>query len=190
MFGSPVLDIIGVYYAGASIASMVAPTTAVCTVVIAAVLGIEKPPSLTTRHGCAKILGVLSAVGGAVIILGCRMNRLVENAETPLSKNKSLLGVICLLVNTMCMSGYILIQKRYIFEAEASRWSTLPVSVTTWSYFFGAVCVAVVAGYYHVKCEPSAENQCDLHLPGQAIIAVLYSIFISSVFCYRRHAVS
>lgn len=169
--------ILGVSYTSPDIASMFQPLAAVFTVIVAVVFKIEKFPQITTKTGAAKIFGILIATGGAIIMnfgKSSKKNGLQNNTSDAMS----LFGYLALLLSTMCSAFYIVLQKKYIFSVPTSRWRDLPISVTAWAYFFGAVFSAITSLYY--------ANQPDkFHVESAGVLyTLIYAVFVTSALCY------
>jgi drug/metabolite transporter (DMT)-like permease len=192
MFANQFFYIMGVDYAGADISSIFQPAIPVWTVLLAIITRVEKPPSLKSLQGWAKISGITFAVGGAVTMLTAKLtDSSTKTSSSSSSKDsnhadlKTILGIIFLFVNTICMAIYILIQKHYIFNRPNLRWSQYPVSVTAWCYFFGTLCMAMASFYYVGKCPHIGACKDDpWHVPKEEAIPLVYAIFITSALCY------
>lgn len=174
MFGNQFLYILGVYYTNANIASIFQPAIPVWTTLLAMLVRIEELPPLRKLRGWAKILGILLAAGGATVMM---IEKGKEDGETKESSG-NFLGYIFLLGNTLCMSVYILLQKRFIFNQEDSPWKTKPLTVTAWSYLFGALFMGLASLYYVNQPEKFT------NIPKEEIYPILYAIFIASALCY------
>ena len=176
MFGNQFFYIMGVYFAGADIASIFQPTIPVWTAFLALALRLEKP-MLRTFHGVAKLAGIFVATAGACVML--------VNNFTGHTSHRLVWGILFLLGNTTCMAIFIIIQKRYVFEDTHSHWSQMPVSVTAWCYFFGTVDMGLASLYYVIKC--NVGNGCPSnpwHIPKEESIPIVYAIFVASALCY------
>ena len=164
IFGNQVMFIIGLYSAGADIASIFQPSIPVFTVIVALVARQEMAPLLcgrgrtqrnsharhnyvedgrTVLSGWFKVIGILLVcVGGCVMVLSA------PEKNTAAAAHSVLLGEFLLLGNCMCMAVYIIIQKKYIFNNDQEdSWKDTPVNVTAWSYMFGAVFMALASAY-------------------------------------------
>ncbi|XP_057290300.1 uncharacterized protein LOC130612990 [Hydractinia symbiolongicarpus] len=138
---------------------------------------IEAFPRITTKAGAAKIFGILIATGGAIIMnfgKSSKKNGLQNNTSDALS----LFGYLALLSSTMCSAFYIVLQKKYIFSVPTSRWRDLPISVTAWAYFFGAVFSAITSLYY-------ANRPDKFHMESAGVLyTLIYAVFVTSALCY------
>jgi drug/metabolite transporter (DMT)-like permease len=192
MFGNQFFYMMGVYYVGADIAAVFQPVTAVWTTVLAIVTRIEKPPSLKSFYGWAKILGIIFGVGGAITMLTDTLTHPEDSSssftsiKSHRSSFKSIIGIVFLFTDTICISIYLLIQKRYIFDQRDLRWSQYPVSVTAWSYLFSVICMAIASFYYVGKCPHvgACKGNDPWHVGVEASIPMVYAIFISSALGY------
>ena len=186
MFGNQLFYIMGVYYVGPDITSIFQPAIPVWTTLLAILTRVEKPPCLKRLHGWAKVLGIIVAVGGAVLMLTNKLTNTETSSSSSIhSSLKPILGIIFLFADTMCMAIYILIQKHYIFDRPNLRWSQYPVSVTAWCYFFSAVCMGIASFYYVGKCPHVGVCKDDpWYIPVEEAIPLIYAIFISSALCY------
>ena len=180
MFGSQFLYILGIYYANANIASIFQPAIPVWTALLAIIVRIEPFPDFRTLRGWAKSLGILLAAVGA-IVMSLQKNSGTAEADHGGSSdadNIQVWGYISLLGNTLSMAIYVLLQKKFIFDKEESPWKSKPVTVTTWSYMFGAIFVGLASLYYIHKPEKFT------YFPKEEIYPILYAIFIASSLCY------
>jgi drug/metabolite transporter (DMT)-like permease len=187
MFGNQLFYILGVYLAGPDVASAFQPIIPVWTAVIAALTCMERIPHLVFVHGWAKFLGILLAAGGAVEMTvtgqegGGGSSSAADGNATGHGKHVSryLLGCMCLFVNTLLMSMYILIQKRFIFLAPNCRWKDFPVGTTAYSYFFGAVFMGLASLYYPIQGDTAV-----YYIPTPSLYALVFAIFVTSALCY------
>ena len=76
------------------------------------------------------------------------------------------------------MAGYVLLQKKFIFDEEESAWKTKPVTVTAWTFMFGTIFLALASLYYVNKPEKFT------YFPEEEIYPILYAIFVNSGLCY------
>eukprot|EP00035_Acanthoeca_spectabilis_P007461 m.136836 g.136836 ORF g.136836 m.136836 type:complete len:416 (-) comp13966_c0_seq1:1071-2318(-) len=145
MFGGQLFYILGVFYAGPNVASVMQPAMPVWTAIFVVIAGVEAVPNVCELKGCLKVGGVFFAAGGAAAMLLSKGT----SSEYP----KPLLGALFSLINTILFAMYITIQKLCIFSPTGSghtRWGTTPIYVTAWAYGFGAVFMVLggLAGYY------------------------------------------
>ena len=174
MFGNQLLYLLGIYYTNANIASIFQPAIPVWTALLAIIVRIELFPDFRTLRGWAKCLGILLAAAGA-IVMTVEKN---TGGDSSNSDDIHFMGYIFLLGNTLSMAVYVLLQKKFIFDKEESCWKTKPVTVTAWSYMFGAVFMALASLYYVNKPEKFT------YFPKEEIYPILYAIFIASGLCY------
>ena len=87
-------------------------------------------------------------------------------------------GYIFPLANSFSMAGYVLIQKKFIFNKEDSCWKTKPVTITAWISLFATIFMALASLYYIGKPEKFT------YFPKEEIYPILYAIFIGSTLCY------
>ena len=162
IFGNQVMFILGLYSAGADIASIFQPSIPVLTVIMTLVSRMEPWPLLCGRHadddvpeegdkrtmllGWLKVGGiVLVCLGGCVMVLSAPKKNVAKS-------NAIFLGELLLLANCTCMAVYVLIQKKYIFRNnDADSWRDKPINVTAWSYMFGAMFMALASIYCAVN---------------------------------------
>ena len=97
---------------------------------------------------------------------------------TSTSDDIHFIGYIFLLGNTLSMAGYVLLQKKFIFDKEESAWKTKPVTVTAWTFMFGTIFLALASLYYVNKPEKFT------YFPEEEIYPILYAIFVNSGLCY------
>ena len=180
MFGNQLLYILGIYYTSADIASVFQPAIPVLTSVLAMVTRLEPLPPLKKPQGWAKCIGILAAVAGATImVLAKHGGSGTKETFSTKSASEQVLGYIFLLGNTLSMAVYVLLQKQFVFNKpdSESQWKQKPVTLTAWTYMFGAMLMGVACLYY--------VNQPDkFAFPMEEIYPVLYAIFISSSLCY------
>eukprot|EP00041_Stephanoeca_diplocostata_P015837 m.304386 g.304386 ORF g.304386 m.304386 type:complete len:234 (+) comp20172_c2_seq35:116-817(+) len=134
MFGGQLAYILGIYFGGPDIASIMQPAMPVWASLFVIILGVERPPDLRTIRGWLKVFGILLAAGGAVAMSKSKGSNTEYSNQT--------LGAILSLSNTILFAMYVTIQKKYIFSPTGychTRWNEHPIFVTAWSYGFGAV---------------------------------------------------
>lgn len=104
------------------------------------------------------------------------------------AKNK-VLGIIFLVINCGSMAVYVLLQKRFVFDKsperkldplDLGRWTAYPITVTSYSYFFGAMFMAATAGIrYAINGDSSV-----FVIPKATFGGLAYAVFVSSALCY------
>ena len=173
------LFLLGVYYTNANITAIFQPIIPVWTALLAIIVRIEPFPNLRTLRGWAKCLGiVLAAVGAIVMTLKKSASGKEADHGTSTSDDIHFIGYIFLLGNTLSMAGYVLLQKKFIFDKEESAWKTKPVTVTAWTFMFGTIFLALASLYYVNKPEKFT------YFPEEEIYPILYAIFVNSGLCY------
>ena len=179
MLGDHLLFLLGVYYTNANITAIFQPIIPVWTALLAIIVRIEPFPNLRTLRGWAKCLGiVLAAVGAIVMTLKKSASGKAADHGTSTSDDIHFIGYIFLLGNTLSMAGYVLLQKKFIFDEEESAWKTKPVTVTAWTFMFGTIFLALASLYYVNKPEKFT------YFPEEEIYPILYAIFVNSGLCY------
>jgi drug/metabolite transporter (DMT)-like permease len=187
MWGNQLFYILGLYYTSATIASCWQPAIPVFAAFFAIILRVEPFPPLAKFRGWLKLLGILCAAGGALVLtLGKPEHKTSADAA-----KQATLGNFFLLMNCSCMALYINIQKVFIFRndkepgAVGSIWVKNPVHITAWSYFFGAIAMIITAVVgnalkvdflgFNPKKDPNAWD-----IPKPMFIGLVYAVFVSS----------
>lgn len=181
MFVGQLLYLLGIYLTNANMACVFQLAVPVWSTFLAMISGVEPPPKLARSHGVAKILGILLAATGAVTMtLGkWRSNSREESwLVSGTSVGSQFLGCICLLSQTSATAVYNIIQKKYIFNQPHSTWKTQPMAVTAWSYFFGAIFMALASLTYVNQPEKFTSFSME------AFYCLVYAILITSSMCY------
>lgn len=171
MFGNQLFFYVGLSYTSANVASIFQPAIPVFTTLLSLITCTEKLPRNPLR-AAAKISGILLATGGA-----CAM---VASKGLSGGGESFLLGNLCLFGNTMCMAVYVLVQKRFVFQPKGrfATWAQYPISLTAWTYFFGAVCMSISSMYY------VAFDRSVFAFPKELWIPLIYAVFVSSALAY------
>ena len=175
IFGTQLLYMLGIYYTNANIAATFQPTMPVWTAFLGILARIEPFPDFQTLRGWAKLVGILLAAIGAVVMT---TQKIAFGPNGDQSTNGSFHGYIFLIGNTLSMAIYVLLQKRFIFNKDDSPWKTKPVTVTAWSYLFGTVFMALASLYYVNQPENFT------YFPKEKLYPLVYAIFIASGMCY------
>ena len=181
MFINQLLFLLGIYLTNANMAAMFQPAVPVWSAFLAMISGVEPPPKLTKSHGWAKVVGILSAVTGAVTMTLGKFRSNSSEASwllTASSVGSQFLGCICLLGQSLSTAIYYIIQKKYIFSQPHSVWKNQPMTITAWSYFFGAIFMALASLTY--VNEPEKFTSFSI----EALYCLVYAIFITSSMCY------
>jgi len=178
MFGNQILYILGIYFTSADVASMFQPIAPVWTCVLVVIFRIEPMPNIKTLRGVAKVIGVLCAVAGAIITTIGKQSKHETKAENDNSSGTETLGYIALICNTLCLSVYVILQKKYVFNVPTSRFRHLPIGLTAWSYLFGFITMAIASLYYVNKPEKFRS------ITSATVYPLIYAVFITSALCY------
>jgi len=125
VWGNQLFFILGLKYSGPVVASILQPAIPVFTTAIAMILRIEKPTVL-------KIAGILLATAGAVVMVG--FNGISF-------KNQATLGILFLIINTLSMSAYIIMQKPILKRYP-------PITITGIAYMVGSILMSLTGLIY------------------------------------------
>ena len=172
------LFLLGVYYTNANITAIFQPIIPVWTALLAIIVRIEPFPNLRTLRGWAKCLGIVLAAVGAIVMTLQKSSGKAADHGTSTSDDIHFIGYIFLLGNTLSMAGYVLLQKKFIFDKEESAWKTKPFTVTAWTFMFGTIFLALASLYFVNKPEKFT------YFPEEEIYPILYAIFVNSGLCY------
>ncbi|KAI3948001.1 hypothetical protein MKW92_019991 [Papaver armeniacum] len=199
VFGNQLLFLMGLGYTNPTYAAAVQPAIPVFTFVLAAFMGTEKV-NLMKIEGQLKVWGTIVCVSGAILmvlfkgpsIFGEDVTELVHGAAAAndliagaqpvpagwlisgllgIGLTKFHIGMLCLIGNCFCMAVYLSFQAPLLLKYPAS------LSVTAYSYFFGAMFM-VIAGL-----SATDENTVWTLTPSE-LAAVFYAGIVASAINY------
>eukprot|EP00123_Amoebidium_parasiticum_P005677 comp16820_c1_seq1/m.15241 comp16820_c1_seq1/g.15241 ORF comp16820_c1_seq1/g.15241 comp16820_c1_seq1/m.15241 type:complete len:198 (-) comp16820_c1_seq1:63-656(-) len=116
MLGNQLFFILGLYLTSPSVAAIMQPIIPIFTAIFSMWVGLEPLPNLKTPTGSLKVVGIVAAVCGAMVMAG--------TAKAAAGQQASLAGVVCLLLNTSCMAIYVVTQKLLLFADLPSESAT------------------------------------------------------------------
>ncbi|KAK2373358.1 hypothetical protein P8452_46469 [Trifolium repens] len=195
IFGNQLLFLIGLSYTNPTYAAATQPAIPVFTFLFAVMMGTEKV-NLRRFEGLAKVLGTLICVSGAILMVLYRGPVLIGYAEIDhVARNEISvrgqpepsgwfigalqdlgfghfhLGVLCLIGNCMCMAAFLAIQAPVLKKYPAN------LSVTAYSYFFGAAMMVTVSFLM-------TNESTDWSLTSSEVLAVIYAGTVASALNY------
>ena len=169
VFVNQLLYLLSVTYVGANITTIFQQMIPIWTTFLTIITCTEKLPSIRAFATWLKLLGLIFAVLGAVVMTFLQ--------STGQDDSSTSIGYVLIFFNTIFTSIYYVSQKRFIFDQPNNKWRNHPIWVLTWTYMAGSIFISSASLYY--LNTPGA-----FYLSLEERIALIYAIVITSCLCY------
>ncbi|KAK6129889.1 hypothetical protein DH2020_036360 [Rehmannia glutinosa] len=191
IFGNQLLFLLGLGYTDPTYAAAIQPAVPVFTFILALMMGTETV-NLRKVEGQTKLGGTLVCISGAILMAMFRGPAVLGSKESDLAAQGEIsakgqpepaawlmsslldlgidswhLWVLCLIGDCICMAAYLAFQAPLLAKYPAT------ISVTAYSYFFGALFMAVTALFM-------TNESTDWNLTRSEAFAVCYAGILTS----------
>ncbi|KAK6129657.1 hypothetical protein DH2020_036594 [Rehmannia glutinosa] len=185
IFGNQLLFLLGLGYTDPTYAAAIQPAVPVFTFILALMMGTETV-NLRKVEGQTKLGGTLVCISGAILMAVFRGPAVFGSKESDFAAQEEPkpaawlissfldlgidswhLGVLCLIGNCICMAAYLAFQAPLLAKYPAT------ISVTAYSYFFGALFMVVTALFM-------TNESTDWNLTRSEAFAVFYAGIVTS----------